>query len=86
MAQVTLPSFLQSISGRVGNVCFRTYASGRTGLYLCDPPKRKTPLTNAETRARELFKERAQHVNKIMKDNPYLTRKQAWTIAKQLPS
>ena len=86
MAQVKLPPFIQSISGQVGNIIFRTYASGKTGLYPCPVQKRTTPLTKAEMRAREVFAERAQRVNNIMRDNPYITRKEAWKIVKQIPS
>lgn len=86
MAQVTLPPFIQSISGQVGNITFRAYASGKTGFYLSPTQKRNTPVTKAEKQARELFAQRVQHVNNIMRENPYITRKQAWTIVKQLPS
>lgn len=86
MAQVTLPSFLRSISGRLGNICFRTYPSGKTGFYLLTDRKRTSPLTKEEIHARELFKQRVQYVYRVMKENPSLTRKQAWTIAKQITS
>lgn len=86
MAQVVLPPFLHSISGRLDNVCFRSFASGKTGFYLLSSKKRTTPVSKAEMRARELFAERVQRVNNIMKENPSITRKQAWIIAKQIPS
>ena len=86
MAQVTLLPLIRSISGQVGNICFRTYASGKTGFYLSPTQKRTTPVTKAESHARELFAQRVQRVNNIMRENPYITRKQAWTIVKQLPS
>ena len=86
MAQVTLPPFLRSISGRLGNICFRTYASGKTGFYLLSSPNHATPISKEEMRTRELFAERVQRVNNIMKDDPSITRKQAWIIVKQIPS
>ena len=86
MAHVTLPPFIQSISGRVGNLCFRTSAEGKTTVYVNAKKSRSTPLTKQEVHARELFAERVQRVNKIMQENPSITRKQAWKIAKQIPS
>ena len=86
MATVTLPPFLQSISGQVGNICFRTYASGKIGIYLCPTQTRTTPATKAELRSRAIFAERAQRVRNIMRENPNITRKQAWLITKQITS
>lgn len=86
MARVTLPSFIKSISGQVGNICFRTYASGKTGVYPVQKQQRSKPVTKAETRARDLFKERVKRVNNIMRDDPFITRKKAWEIVKQMPS
>lgn len=86
MARVTLPPFIQSLSGQVGNLCFRTSSDGKTCVYLSSRQKRSKPISEKEIRARNLFKERAQRVKNLMLVDPKLTRKQAWIIAKQIPT
>lgn len=86
MAKVTLPSFIQSISGQVGDLCFRTSASGKTSVYLATKQKRITAVSKNEMQARSLFAERAKRVNNIMLNDPHITREQAWRIVKQIPS
>ena len=84
MAQVFLPPFIRSISGRIGKLCFRTCASGKT--FVCRSPARQldTPVSDSEMRARALFAQRVLRVNSLRLENPDLTKKQAWTIVKQL--
>jgi len=86
MAKVILPSFIRSLSGQIGNLCFRTSASGKTSVYLKPERTRKTPVSQKEMQARERFAERVRQVNNIMLQDPLITRKQAWIIVKQLPS
>ena len=86
MAKVTLPPFIQSLSGQVGNLCFRTSADGKICVYLAPKQTRNKPISEKEMRVRNLFKERAQQVMNLMRDDPTLTRKQAWKIAKQTPT
>lgn len=85
MARVTLPSFILSLSGQMGNLCFRTSADGKTCVYLAPRQKRSKPVSENEMRARNLFKERAQRVKNLMLNDPTLTVKQAWKIVKQIP-
>lgn len=81
MAKCKLPPFILSLSGKVGNLCFRTSASGRTLLYPCPKKQQNKTPTQCETKARELFKERVIQVNNIKKQNPSISHKEAWKIA-----
>ena len=85
MAHVTLPSFIRSLSGQVGGLCFRTSASGKTTVYLAGKQKRTTAVSENEMQARNLFAQRAKRVNNIMRQDPHITREQAWKIVKQIP-
>ena len=83
MAIVTFPIGIQRISGRVGNVCFRTMkATGRT--YITGLPSRRTtkPSDN-EMEARERFAKKARLVNFMRQEGSKLTRKQLWKLAEQ---
>lgn len=60
MAKVTLAPFIESISGKVGNLQFRTLKSGRTIVHarrsiLDGAPLRATPPTEAEIAHRRKF-------------------------------
>lgn len=84
MAKVTLVPFIQSISGRVGNLCFRT-SKGKTTVFFAKENTRTTPPTDAELNARNSFAQRVKMVNNIMRNDPSITRAEAWKIVKQLP-
>ncbi|MBQ8938700.1 MAG: hypothetical protein IJ047_00555 [Paludibacteraceae bacterium] len=84
MAKVTLLPFIQSISGRVGNLCFRT-SGGKTSVFFAKEKTRTTLPSEAELKAREIFALRAKMVNNIMRNDPSVTRAEAWKIVKQLP-
>lgn len=81
MAKVTLPPFIQSISGQVGNLRFRTSASGKTTVTTAVPHKRTKPVTAAEKAARERFRAIAKTVAKCRKNRSLLTRQELWTLA-----
>jgi len=55
MAKVTLMPAIESISGKIGNVVFRTYKNGQTRVYSSDRSPRKTKVTKKETQQREFF-------------------------------
>ena len=60
MAKVTLAPFIESISGKVGNLQFRTLRSGRTVVHarrdlIEGTPLRSTPLSEAEKAHRKRF-------------------------------
>ena len=83
---------IASMSGMVKNsgrkrVIFRHYASDRPGhghATICSSSAfvRKTPLTEREIAARELFSSRVSYVKQLCAANPRLSRAQAWKIAK----
>lgn len=84
MAQVTLPAGVESISGRLGNVCFRTMkATGKT--YISGlPSKRATELKPSEIEARERFARKAHLVKAMRQEGSKLTQKELWKIAAQV--
>ena len=83
MASVTLPMGISRISGKVGNMCFRTMkATGRTYMIRL-PEGRKTVPNEAELARRELFKKRAQLVSQMQKAGSRLTQKELWKLAEQ---
>lgn len=84
MATVKLNPFIQSISGRIGSTFFRTCASGKIIMTTNPPAKRTKPLSPSEIRARENFKKRALTVRKLAKVYPSKSKKELWTLAKQI--
>lgn len=83
MARVTLPAGIERISGRMGNVCFRTMkATGK--IYVTRMPHvRATIPTKEEMARRERFGKTAQLVNQMRKAGSPLSRKQLWQLAAQ---
>ena len=56
MAKVTLVNgTVKSISGRLGNMIYKTYKNGTTKAYLYHKAERSTPLSEKEIAARILF-------------------------------
>ena len=80
MAQVTLPPFVESISGRVGNLSFRRTPSGKTSVSLYKPYKRTTPVTPQEQTARTRFAQIAKTVSKMKQQGSKLSRKELWDL------
>ena len=83
MAKCKLPPFILSLSGKVGNLCFRTSASGKTSLYQCPKKQQNKTPTQKQLNTRELFKERVIQVNNIKKQYPNILSKEAWEIIMQ---
>lgn len=84
MARVTLPMGIVGISGKVGNMYFRTRKLTGT-VYLCKlPKKRATAISSEEERCRELFKKRSLLVRQMHQYGSLLSRKQLWKIAKEV--
>lgn len=84
MARVTQPMGIVSISGKVGDVCFRTMkATGRTYMVRL-PSRRRTRITASELEARERFKRRAQLVSQMRKTGSKLSTKELWKMAKRV--
>ena len=88
MAQVTLPAGIESISGRLGNVCFRSMkATGRVYVHPIpseQPKKKPRPAkTVGEVENQERFAKRAQVVNQMLKAGSRVSRKNLWKLASQ---
>ena len=89
MAKITLMSGIASISGRVGNCCFRTMKS--TGKVYMHQVKAKSqesrvrrPASEAMVRQRKRFSEIAQIVAQMKAEGSKKSRKQLWKIATQV--
>lgn len=83
MAKVTLPMGIRSISGKVGNVCFRTMkATGK--VYLGSLPQaRKTQPSASEMEARESFARKVRIVKVMRLAGVKLSAKELWKLAEQ---
>ena len=62
MAKVILRPEIQGISGRIGNMIFRTYADGKVTMHKAPDYTRRTPVTKNEKQSRNRFGERAKRV------------------------
>lgn len=68
MAKVTLVNgTVTSISGRLGNMLYKTYRNGTTKAYLYHKAERSTPLSEAEKTTRTNFALIASEVAKRMR-------------------
>ena len=84
MARVTFPMGIERVSGRVGDVCFRTMkATGRTYMSSM-PSKRTTKLQASEIEARERFARKARIVRAMRQAGARRTIKELWKIAEQV--
>ncbi len=84
MARVTFPMGIERVSGRVGDVCFRTMkATGRTYMSSM-PSKRTTKLQASEIEARERFARKARLVRAMRQEGAKRTIKELWKIAEQV--
>ena len=83
MARVTLPMGIEKISGKVGNVCFRTMKSTGKVYVGRIPEGRRTRPKASELEAREVFAKRAQLVSLMHKMGSRLSTKQLWQLAAQ---
>ena len=89
MAKITLMSGIASISGRVGNCCFRTMkATGKVYMHQVKAKSQesrvKRPASEAMVRQRKRFSEIAQIVARMKAEGSKKTRKQLWKIATQV--
>jgi len=74
---------MRSISGKVGNVCFRTMkATGK--VYMGSMPQvRKTQPSASEIEARERFARKARIVKIMRQAGVKMTAKELWKLAEQ---
>ena len=84
MARVTLPMGIKGISGKVGDVCFRTMKKTGTVYMTHLPRARKVKYSASELEARERFKRRAQLVSQMRKAGSKLSTKELWKMAKRV--
>ena len=86
MAQVKLPAGIASISGKMGNYCFRTMkATGKVYMHplhrnIGKTPIRTKPKTVNEVENQERFAKRSHLVNAMLQGGSKLTRKQLWNL------
>ena len=83
MAKVELMPGIKSISGRVGNMIFRTYRNGKVRAYPAQQFKRTTKLSPAECNARFTFGAIAVEVARRMADGDTRPRKTIWAEVKR---
>lgn len=81
MAQVTLHPEIKGISGKVGNMIFKTYQNGKVFAYKAPNYERRKALTAREQASRELMAKRHRRVIELMQSG--MSRKEAWDQAKQ---
>ena len=93
--KVKLAAGIESASGKCGNMIFKTFKrpNGKTETRayfnphyrakLRREPVRKTPLSDAEVRARALFAKRIAYVQELLASGRYHDKREAWKIAKQ---
>ena len=86
MAKITMMSGIASISGRVGNCCFRTMkATGKVYMHQMKGRRDKGQSTKepseAMLRQRERFSAIAKIVKQMMAEGSKKSRKQLWKIA-----
>ena len=80
MAKAILPPELIGISGKLGNVIFKTYKNGQVRVYKAPDYQRKKTLSDAEIQARQLFHRRAKRAAELIAHG--IPKQEAWTIAK----
>ena len=86
MAKITMMSGIASISGRVGNCCFRTMkATGKVYMHQVkgqrDKVQRTKEPSEAMVRQRKRFSEIAKMVMQMKAEGSKKSRKQLWKIA-----
>ena len=86
MAKITMMSGIASISGRVGNCCFRTMkATGKVYMHQVkgqrDKVQRTKEPSEAMVRQRKRFCEIAKMVMQMKAEGSKKSRKQLWKIA-----
>ena len=83
MANVELMPGIKSISGKVGNMIFKTFKNGKVRAYPAEQRKRTKKLSAAETNARFTFGTIAAEVSRRMADGDKRPRKVIWADVKR---
>ena len=93
MVKVKFAAGIESASGKTGNIQFRTYrrpdGNVETRAYLVPKAEngkyqyeRKTTVSKREMQVRSTFSKRQARVMQLLAENPKLSKKEAWQIAK----
>jgi hypothetical protein len=83
MAKVNLPMGITSISGKMGNVCFRTM-KGSGKVYMSTlPAARKSALRPREVVNQNRFGKRAEIVRMMRKAGSKLPVRELWKLVSQ---
>ena len=77
MAKVTLMDGIQSISGRLGDVCYRTQKNGTVVVSML-PSKRRTRVSEKERAHRKWFGDTNKKVAAVLKDPNQRTIYEQW--------
>ena len=83
MAKVILRPEILGISGKVGNMIFRTTKDGRTFVSSANRQPRSTKLKPAELARRERFVRMSQEVARRIANGDTRPRKTIWAEVKQ---
>ena len=87
MAKVNIMAGIQSISGKMGNMVFRTFkrANGKTETraYRYTKRERRTKISKAEQGARNLFSQRQAYVQNLRQSGDNRSLKELWKEAKE---
>lgn len=86
MAEIKLPAGIASISGKMGNYCFRTMkATGKVYMHPlkrrdnATPVRKKTKTVN-EVENQKCFAKRSHLVNQMLQGGSKLGRQQLWNL------
>ena len=84
MARVTPPMGIRSISGKVGNICFRTMkTTGKIYMTTLPQKRRRMFLSQEERMTRILFAKRAEIVRMMKKAGSKLPVRELWKLVSQ---
>lgn len=89
MAEIKLPAGIASISGKMGNYCFRTMkATGKVYMHSLKRDDRKEPVrkktkTINEVENQERFARKARLVRAMRQEGSKLPQKELWKLAEQ---
>ena len=83
MAKVTLRPEILGISGKVGNMIFRTTKDGRTFVSSARRQPRHTPVTANELKTRGRFSFMCQEVARRIANGDKRPRKEIWADVKR---
>ena len=87
MARVKMMAGIGSISGKVGDMVFKTYrrrdGKSETRIYRYKKPQSRRSISKNEINARYLFSKRQAYVNNLLRSGDKRTKKELWKEAKE---